>query len=67
MENTNHPSPTRLLTVDEVAVLLRRSPAAVRYMRQVGTGPRSAKIAGRVMYKESEVIAYIDAAFKDES
>ena len=54
----------KLLTVEEVAVLLRRSPAAVRYMRHAGTGPRSAKVAGRVMWRETDVLAYIDEAFE---
>jgi len=54
---------TKLLTVDEVAKMLRRSPAAVRYMRHANTGPRSAKVAGRVMYREEDVNAYIEAAF----
>jgi len=57
----------KLLTIDEVATLLRRSPAAVRYMRQAGTGPKSAKVAGRVMYREDDVHAYIEAAFADAS
>ena len=57
----------KLLTIDEVAVMLRRSPAAVRYMRHARTGPRSAKVAGRVMYRESEVLAYIAAAFEEAS
>jgi len=57
----------KLLTVDEVAVMLRRSPAAVRYMRHAGTGPKSAKVAGRVMYREDDVDAYINAAFEEAS
>lgn len=56
---------SKLLTIEEVAHLLRRSPAAVRYMRHAGTGPRSAKVAGRVMFREDDVTAYIEAAFTD--
>jgi predicted DNA-binding transcriptional regulator AlpA len=55
---------TKLLTLEEVAALLRRSPAAVRYMRTKGTGPKSAKVAGRVMYREADVTAYIEAQFE---
>jgi predicted DNA-binding transcriptional regulator AlpA len=58
---------TKLLTIEEVAEMLRRSPAAVRYMRQAGTGPKSAKIAGRVMFRESDVTAYIEAQFAEAS
>lgn len=53
----------KLLTVDEVAAMLRRSPAQLRYMRGQGTAPPSAKIAGRIMFREAEVVAYIEAQF----
>jgi hypothetical protein len=56
---------SKLLTIEEVAVLLRRTPSAVRYMRHAGTGPRSAKVAGRVMFREDDVNAYIDSAFAE--
>lgn len=56
---------TKLLTLEEVAEMLRRSPAQVRYMRSVNSGPRSAKIGGRIMFREADVIAYIDAAFEE--
>jgi len=53
----------KLLTLDEVAALLRRSPAQVRWMRHNGTGPRSAKVAGRVMYREDDLDDWIEAQF----
>lgn len=53
----------KLLTLDEVAALLRRSPAQVRWMRHNGTGPRSAKVAGRVMYREDDLDNWIEAQF----
>ena len=53
----------RLMTLDEVAERLRRSPAQLRWMRHNGSGPRSAKIAGRIMYRELEVEDWIDAQF----
>ena len=58
---------TKLLTIEEVAERLRRSPAAIRYMRSAGKGPKSAKVAGRVMFREDDVSAYIDAAFVEAS
>jgi hypothetical protein len=58
---------TKLLTLDEVAVLLRRSPQQLRYMRHVKTGPKSAKIAGRIMYRESDVLEFIEAQFAEAS
>jgi hypothetical protein len=56
---------SKLLTIEEVATMLRRTPAAIRYMRHAGTGPKSAKVAGRVMFREDDVTAYIEAAFQD--
>jgi predicted DNA-binding transcriptional regulator AlpA len=56
---------TKLLTLEEVADMLRRTPAQVRYMRSVNTGPKSAKIAGRIMFRESDVTEYIETAFAE--
>lgn len=56
----------KLLTVPEVAEMLRRSEAQIRWMRHTGTGPRAAKIAGRVMYREQDVLDWIDAQFEAE-
>lgn len=53
----------RLMTVEEVAEVLRKSPSALRYMIHKGTAPRSARIGGRRMFRESDVVAYIDDAF----
>jgi predicted DNA-binding transcriptional regulator AlpA len=56
----------KLLTLDEVATLLRKSPAQVRWMRHNGTGPRAARLGGRVMFREQDVIDWVDAAFAAE-
>lgn len=52
----------RYLTTDEVADLLRTSPESVRYWRHVGKGPRSFKVAKRVLYDVEDVEAFIAAA-----
>jgi len=57
----------KLLTLDEVAALLRRSPAQVRWMRHNGTGPRSAKVAGRVMFIEGDLNDWIEAQFSADA
>lgn len=57
----------RLQTLDEVAAVLRKTPAQLRWMRYNGTGPRSAKIGGRIMYRELDVIDWINAAFEAEA
>lgn len=59
-----HHHRNRLIYTEEVADLIRRSPAAVRYMIHKGTAPKSALIGGRRMFRESEVIAWIDQQFQ---
>lgn len=54
----------KLLTLEEVAELLRKTPAALRYQVHKGTAPKSAKILGRRMFRASDVAAYIDAQFE---
>jgi predicted DNA-binding transcriptional regulator AlpA len=56
----------KLLTLDEVAVLLRKTPGQLRWMRHNGSGPKSAKLGGRVMYREQDVIDWVNQAFEDE-
>jgi len=53
----------RLLTLEEFAARVRRPVATARYWRAMGTGPRSARISGRVMYRESDVERWIDEQF----
>jgi len=55
----------RLLYLDEVAAMLRRTPGALRYMVHAGTAPKSAKISGRRMWRESDVLAWLDAQFEE--
>lgn len=55
----------RLIYTDELADMIRRSPAAVRFMIHKGTAPRSALIGGRRMFRESDVYAWLDKQFED--
>lgn len=55
----------QLLTLDEVAGLLRKSPAQLRWMIHNSTAPRSAKIGGRRMFRSADVDAFIAAAFAE--
>lgn len=55
----------RLIYTAELAELIRRSPAAVRFMIHKGTAPRSALIGGRRMFRESDVHAWIDQQFAE--
>jgi predicted DNA-binding transcriptional regulator AlpA len=54
-----------LLTLNETAELLRKSPSQLRWMLHNGKAPKSAKIGGRVMFRDGDVKAFIDAAFAD--
>ena len=57
----------RLLYVEEVAAMLRKSPASLRYMIHTGAAPKSAKIGGRRMFRESDVNTWLDEQFSKES
>ncbi|WP_432244913.1 helix-turn-helix transcriptional regulator [Arthrobacter sp. G.S.26] len=57
----------RLLTLDEVAEMLRKSPAQVRWMRHQKTGPQAARLAGRLLWREQDVIDWVNAAFEAEA
>jgi excisionase family DNA binding protein len=50
------------LTTDEAAELLRIRPQTLRMWRHAGRGPRSFKIGARVLYAETDVRAFIEAA-----
>lgn len=53
-----------LMTLEEVSEMTRVPAATLRYYRHKGTGPKSAKIGGRVMYRREDVEAWLDAAFE---
>ena len=58
----------RLLTVREVAEMTRLPEATLRWFRHEGTkGPKSAKLGRRVVYRESDVIAWIENAFAEDA
>lgn len=54
----------KLLRINEVVELTGIPIGTLRYWRQTGSGPRSARIGSRVVYRESEVLAWIDAQFE---
>lgn len=57
----------KLLTVSEVAEITRLPEATLRWFRHEGTkGPRSAKLGRRIVYRESDVRAWIEAQFAAE-
>jgi predicted DNA-binding transcriptional regulator AlpA len=50
----------KLLTLQEVAVVVRVPVATLRYWRHLGTGPRSFRIGRGVRYWRTEVFAWLD-------
>lgn len=50
----------RLLTTREVAEITRLAPETLRYWRWKGFGPKSFRLGSRVVYRESDVIAWIE-------
>lgn len=53
-----------LLTSEEVAALLRKSPDALRWMTHAGTAPRSARIGKRRYWRRADVEAWISEQFE---
>jgi len=53
----------RLLRIDEVSDWTGVPQNTLRFWRQAGKGPRSAKLGRRVVYRESDVQAWLDAQF----
>ncbi|MGV8850613.1 MAG: helix-turn-helix transcriptional regulator [Propionibacteriaceae bacterium] len=54
-----------LLTITEVAAIVRAPIATLRYWRHLGAGPRRFRIGRRVVYRVSELEAWIDARADD--
>lgn len=54
------------ITNTELALRVRRPLATVRYWRATGTGPRGARIGGRVLYRVSDVDAWIEAQYAQD-
>lgn len=52
-----------LLTLDEAAAMLRKSPAQLRWLLHAGKAPKSGLIGGRRMFRAADVQAFIEAAF----
>lgn len=51
------------LTLEEVAERMRTPEGTLRFWRHKGIGPKSAKLGRRVVYRETDVDAWIAAQF----
>ena len=56
-----------LLTLQEVSEMTRIKETTLRWYRHNGTGPKSAKLGGRVMYRREDVIAWLEDQFNEEA
>lgn len=56
---------TKLLRVPEVSELLGVPEATLRFWRSTNRGPKSAKLGRRVVYRQSDVEAWLAAQFDD--
>ena len=49
-----------LLTVAEVAEILRKPAGTLRYWRSINRGPRSFRVGSTVVYERADVAAYLE-------
>jgi predicted DNA-binding transcriptional regulator AlpA len=55
--------PEKLLTLPEVSERLRVPIKTLRYWKREGKGPKGVRLGTRLVYRESEVDAYIEQLF----
>ncbi|GAB4095605.1 hypothetical protein GCM10028787_10800 [Brachybacterium horti] len=63
MSTTTAPT-ADLLTLPETATYLHMSEKSLRWLRYTGAAPRAAKLGGRLMFRRSEVDAWINEQFE---
>jgi DNA-binding transcriptional MerR regulator len=54
---------SNLRTLEEVSEMTRTPAATLRFWRHKGTGPKSFKVGRRVMYREEDVAAWLEAQY----
>lgn len=55
------------LKTEDVALRVRRSDATVRYWRHIGVGPPGFRVGRGVLYRESDVQAWLDGLREREA
>lgn len=56
----------KLHDMEEAAELMRQKVGTLQHWRQIGYGPKSARIGRRVYYRESDIRAWLDYQFSDD-
>ena len=56
-----------VLTIKEVAALLRTPEATLRYWRHLGTGPRSFRLGRHVRYLRGDVNSWVESQRAESS
>jgi len=57
----------KLLKLPEVSAMTGLPESTLRFMRTTGYGPRSARVGRRVMYREDDVLTWIDEQFATDA
>ena len=57
---------SKLLRVPDVSAMTGIPEATLRFWRHEKRGPKSAKLGRRVVYREEDVLAWIDAQFEQD-
>lgn len=60
-------TPLQLLTLEEVSEITRVPVNTLRFYRHRGTGPKLAKVGGRLVAKREDVEKWVNEAFEAES
>lgn len=55
------------MQLPEVAAATTLSQNTLRYLRHNGKGPKAAKLGRRLVYRESDVLAWIDEQFAQDA
>ncbi len=59
-----NPPDDEILGIDQAAKLANKSVSTMYWLRSTGQGPRSGKLGRRVVYKRSDVLAWVESAFE---
>lgn len=59
--DTTPPPADRLWTIDDVSYFLGIPVATLHYWHHLGRGPTCAKLGRHLRYRESDVLAWVDA------